>query len=128
MKICFLGLENLPVLAPEFNQHGIGGEQVQHTLLARALARRKHAVSMVVHDYGQADRACWNGITTYKTYREDAGIPIFRFIHPRWTSVWSALRRVNADVYYASCAGMHLGMLALFCKRHGGKYCVQGRS
>jgi glycosyltransferase involved in cell wall biosynthesis len=116
MKICFLGYENLPVLAPEFGGHGIGGEQVQHTLLAKALARRGHEVSMVVYDYGQADRTCWHGITTYKAYRESSGIPVFRYIHPRWTGVWSALRRAEADIYYTSCAGMHLGLLALFCK------------
>jgi glycosyltransferase involved in cell wall biosynthesis len=119
MKICFLGYENLPVLAAEFNRHGIGGEQVQHTLLAKALARRGHEVSMVVYDYGQADRACWHGVTTYKAYREQAGIPLLRYIHPRWTGLWSALRRADADLYYTSCAGMHLGLLALFCKRAG---------
>jgi len=122
MKICFLGLENLPVLAPEFSQYGVGGEQVQNTLLAKALARRHHTVSMVVHDYGQDDGARWNDVATYKAYRTDAGIPVFRFIYPRWTSVWSTLRRVNADIYYVSCAGMHLGLLAMFCKRHGGKF------
>lgn len=122
MKICFLGLENLPVLAPEFNRHGIGGEQVQHTLLAKALARRNHAISMVVYDYGQADCARWNAITTHKSYRSDAGIPIFRFIYPRWTGVWSALRRADADIYYVSCAGMGLGLVALFCKRYRRKY------
>jgi glycosyltransferase involved in cell wall biosynthesis len=122
MKICFLGLENLPVLAPEFSRHGIGGEQVQHTLLAKALARRGYDISMVVHDYGQEDRACWHGITTYKAYRQDAGIPMLRFIHPRWTSVWAALHRANADMYYTSCAGMHVGLLALFCKNAGRKF------
>lgn len=117
MKICFLGWENLPVLAPEFNQHGIGGEQVQHTLLAKALVRRGHQVSMVVNDYGQPDRASWSDITTYKAFRADAGIPVFRYIHPRWTGAWAALRRADADIYYASCAGMQLGLLAMFCKR-----------
>jgi glycosyltransferase involved in cell wall biosynthesis len=117
MKICFLGYENLPVLAPEFNRHGVGGEQVQHTLLAKALARRGHEVSMVVYDYGQPDRACWQGVTTYKAFRQHAGIPVLRYIHPRGTGVWSALRRADADVYYASCAGMHVGLLALFCRR-----------
>jgi glycosyltransferase involved in cell wall biosynthesis len=121
MKICFFGLENLPVLAPEFNRHGVGGEQVQHTLLAKALARREHSVSMVVYDYGQADCAAWNGVTTFKTYRQHAGIPMLRFVYPRWTAVWAALHRANADIYYVSCAGMHLGLLVLFCKRHGGK-------
>lgn len=117
MKICFLGYDNLPVLAPEYNAHGAGGEQVQHTLLAKALARRGHEVSMVVYDYGQPDRARWDGVTTYKAFRADSGVPVLRFLHPRWTGAWSALRRADADVYYASCAGMHLGLLALFCQR-----------
>lgn len=118
MKICFVGLENLPVLSPKFGQYGIGGEQVQHTLLARALVRRTHTVSMVVYDYGQVEAACWHGITTHKAYRRDAGIPVFRFIYPRWSGLWAALYRADADVYYVSCAGMQLGLVALFCRRH----------
>jgi glycosyltransferase involved in cell wall biosynthesis len=118
MKICFLGLENLPVLAPEYNGCRAGGEQVQHTLLARALARRGHRVSMVVYDYGQQDGCCWDGVTAWKAHREQAGLPILRFVHPRWTGIWSALRRADADIYYASCAGMHIGLLALFCQRN----------
>ena len=55
LRICFVGLDSLPVLAPEYQQHRIGGEQVQQTLLARALARRGFEVSMIVYDYGQAD-------------------------------------------------------------------------
>lgn len=117
MKICFLGYENLPVLASEFNHHGIGGEQVQQTLLAKALARRGYDVSMVVYDYGQADGARWDGVTTYKAFRSNAGIPVFRYIHPRWTGAWAALRRADADIYYASCAGMQLGLLAMFCNK-----------
>ncbi|CAN5768007.1 hypothetical protein BH11PSE12_BH11PSE12_33550 [soil metagenome] len=128
MKICFLGLQDLPVLAPEFNHHGIGGEQVQHVLLAKALVRRGHDVSMVVFDYGQDDGACWDKVTTYKAYRLDAGIPILRYVHPRWDGLWSALRRADADVYYASCAGMQLGLLALFCKKFGKKYIFRAAS
>jgi glycosyltransferase involved in cell wall biosynthesis len=121
MKICFLGLDNLPVLAREYNRHGIGGEQVQHTLLARALSQRGHDVSMVVYDYGQADGQVWDGITTWKAYRADAGLPGLRFIWPRWTGVWAALKRADADLYYVSCAGMHLGLVAMFCRRYGRK-------
>lgn len=119
MKICFVGLDNLPVLATEYREHSIGGESVQQTLLARALARRGHPVSMIVGDYGQPDGAAWDGIRTYKAYPADAGIPVLRFIHPRWTGLWSALARADADVYYTSCAGMQVGQIALFCKRHG---------
>jgi len=122
VKVCFIGLDNLPVLAPEFNAYGVGGEQVQHTLLAKALARRGHDVSMVVYDYGQPDRARWDGVTTYKAYRADSGLPMVRFVHPRWTGVWSALKRADADVYYASCAGMHLGLLAMFCRKENRRF------
>src|SRR5258708_24356465 len=117
MKICLLGLDNLPVLAPEYAQHTVGGESVQQTLLARALARRGHEVSMVVADHGQPDGAQWESIRVFKAYDLDAGLPVLRFIHPRWTGLWSALARADADLYYTSCAGMHVGLLALFCWR-----------
>ncbi len=117
MRICLLGLDNLPVLAPEYRQHTVGGESVQQTLLARALARRGHEVSMVATDYGQQDGAQWDSIRVFKAYRPGAGLPALRFIHPRWTGLWSALSRAGADLYYTSCAGMHVGLLALFCWR-----------
>jgi glycosyltransferase involved in cell wall biosynthesis len=48
---------------------------------------------------------------------------VLRFVHPRWTGLWSALRRADADLYYTSCAGMEVGLLALYC-RHFGKRLV----
>jgi glycosyltransferase involved in cell wall biosynthesis len=117
-KICFVGLNNLPVLAREYNAHAIGGEEVQHTLLARALAARGYEVSMVVMDYGQADGAVWEGIKTYKTYRSEDGVPVLRFFHPRWTGVWAALKRADADIYYLSCAGHRVGLTSLFSRQH----------
>jgi glycosyltransferase involved in cell wall biosynthesis len=122
MKICFFGMDNLPVLAPEFSSHGVGGEQVQQTLLARSLAKLGHQVSMIVYDYGQPDRQEWDGIMTHRAFRPDAGIPILRFVHPRWTNTWKALRKADADVYYVSCAGMQLGLVAMFCSRYGRKF------
>ena len=91
MKICFLGLENLAVLAPEYRHQNIGGEAVQQTLLARALARCGHDVRMVTWDCGQADGAAWEGIRVFKAYAPQAGIPLMRFFHPRWSGLWSAL-------------------------------------
>jgi glycosyltransferase involved in cell wall biosynthesis len=119
VKICFVGLDSLPVLAPEYREHSIGGESVQQTLLARALARRGHEVSIVVGDYGQPDGANWDSIRTYKAYPANTGVPVLRFIHPRWTGLWSALARADADIYYTSCAGVQVGQMALYCRRHG---------
>ena len=128
MKICLVGLDNLPVLAPEFRTASIGGESVQQTLLARALARAGHAVSMVVADYGQDDGASWGGVRTFKAYGFDSGLPILRFIHPRATGLWSALRRADADVYYTSCAGAHVGLIALYCRRRARRFVFRAAS
>lgn len=118
MKVCFVGMDNLPVLAPEYGAHGIGGEQVQQTLLAKALARRGVEVSMVVYDYGQEDARVWDGILAHRSFGQSEGLPVLRFVYPRWIKTWNALRRADADVYYLSCAGMQLGLVALFCSRY----------
>ncbi|MGA1326391.1 MAG: glycosyltransferase family 4 protein [Rubrivivax sp.] len=118
LRVCFVGLENLPVLSRAYSRHGVGGEQVQHTLLARALARRGHEVSMVVGDYGQADAARVDGITLHKAHRLRGGVPVLRFFHPRLTGLWSALRRADADVYYLSCAGQQIAIAAAFARLH----------
>jgi glycosyltransferase involved in cell wall biosynthesis len=120
-SICFVGLGNLPVLAREYARHGAGGAELQQTLLAKALAGRGLRVSMIVADYGQSDGAVWDGIKTYKAYRPDEGIPVLRFLHPRWTKLWAALRRADADIYYVSCAGALLGQVALFARVSGRK-------
>jgi glycosyltransferase involved in cell wall biosynthesis len=119
MTICFVGPDNLPVLAPEYGHLPIGGESVQQTLLACALARRGYSVSMVVADHGQVDGQVWRGVRVHKSYPPDAGIPVIRFAHPRWTGLWSALKRADAEIYYTSCAGMHVGLIAMFCRRYG---------
>ena len=73
---------------------------------------------MIVADYGQSDGAAWDGIKTYKTARPEEGIPLLRFIHPRWTRLRAALKRADADIYYTSCAGALVGQVALFTRRH----------
>ena len=128
MKICFVGLQNLSVLAPEFKAPTVAGEPVQQTLLARALARSGHEVSMVVSDHGQPEGIVCDGIRVLKAYRPDAGVPVLRFIHPRWTGLWSALMRANADVYYTSCAGMQVGLLAMFCRHFGKRFVFRSAS
>ncbi len=128
MKICFLGLDNLPVLVPSLARHTLGGESVQQSLLAKALARRGHQVSMVTADFGQEDGTLYDGVRVWKAYRPQAGLPVVRFLHPRWSGIWKALKRADADVYYTSCAGMQVGLLALFCERYDKPFVFRGAS
>jgi glycosyltransferase involved in cell wall biosynthesis len=112
-RICFLGLENLPALSAPHSHLGVGGEAIQQSLIARALARRGFAVQMVVHDLGQPDDLVIDGVRLIKTYRPNAGLPMLRFVYPRWISVMRALRAADAGVYYTSCAGINVAQIAI---------------
>lgn len=120
-SVCFVGLSNLPVLSRAYPHLPAGGAELQQTLLARSLARRGWRVSMIVADCGQPDRAVWDDITTYKAYRPDEGIPVIRYVHPRWTKVRAALARADAQLYYVSCAGGHLPQVVHFARARGRK-------
>ena len=121
-SVCFVGFSNLAVLAPEVDPSSTSGEPLQHTLLATALARRGHRVSMVVLDHGQLDGAVWDGVQTFKAYALEAGLPVLRFVHPRWTGLVAALSRADADVYYGSCAGGLIGQIGMFCASRGKRF------
>jgi glycosyltransferase involved in cell wall biosynthesis len=120
-SICFVGLGTLPMLTREYGTRRAGGAELQQALLAKALARRGWPVSMVVADYGQPDGAVWEGVRTLKAYRPDEGIPVLRFLHPRWTKLHAALRRADADIYYASCAGGQLAQVVIGAHGRGRK-------
>lgn len=127
-RLCFVGYDNLSVLAREYNHLYAGGEPVQQTLLALAFARRGYPVSMVIADHGQPDGAQWQGVRTYKAFGPNDGVRGVRFIHPRWTGLWAALKRADADVYYTSCAGVQVGQMALFCRQYGRKLIFRSAS
>lgn len=121
-SICFVGLDNYPVLNPAKGNAYIGGESVQQTLLAKAFAAMGYHTSMVVKDLGQPNGEDIDGITVWKTYSENSGIPIFRFFYPRMTSVFQALKNADADIYYQSCAGILTGEVAAFCRNRASKF------
>ncbi len=121
-KICFVGLDAYPVLNPAKGTHYFGGESVQQTLLAKAFRDIGYDVSLLSLDYGQEDGELIEGITVYKTYFEGEGLPVLRFLYPKMTSILSALKKSDADVYFQSCAGMLTGIVAWFCQKHGKKF------
>ena len=96
----------------------IGGEEVQHALMSRYLARRGFAVTSLVGDFGQRALEHVDGVAVRKTFALRDGLPGLRFFAPRVSSTWKALAAADADVYYASCAGAMVGVVARFCRRH----------
>jgi glycosyltransferase involved in cell wall biosynthesis len=122
MKICIVGLDDYPQLANLKDAKYVGGESVQHVLLARAWRDLGHEVSMIVHDYGQGRSTSVDGIRAVAPYSQNEGIPVLRFAHPRLTGMIGALREVDADVYYQSPAGAATGITAWFCRRNGKRF------
>jgi glycosyltransferase involved in cell wall biosynthesis len=126
--VCFLAPTTWPVISGNTEIKVVGGAEVQQSMIAPALARRGYRVSMISLDYAQPDRTEIQGVTVYNMHKPDEGIPGLRFVHPRLTSLWRALTRVDADVYYQRTAAAYTGFLAHFCRRHGRKSIYAGAS
>lgn len=122
-KICILGLDDYPQLINQTSAQYVGGESVQHVLLAHAWRDLGLDVSIVVQDHGQGHITNVDGVHAVATYRPSAGIPLLRFAHPRATRKIAAMRQIDADVYYQSPSSADTGLTAWFCRRFG-KRCV----
>lgn len=119
--VCFVAPHVFPVLSGNEHSQLIGGAEVQQSIIARGLAERGFAISIVCLDFGQDATVDINGIRVLRAFRLDAGVPIIRFLYPRATSLWSCMKRANADIYYQRTAGMITGLVAAFCRHYGRK-------
>ncbi|HKU88870.1 MAG TPA: glycosyltransferase family 4 protein [Steroidobacteraceae bacterium] len=121
-KICIVGLDAYGLLSGEGDLKYIGGETVQHVLLARAWRDLGYDVSIIVFDDGQGARRVVDGITAIAAQSRNGGLPGLKFFHPRASKLFSALAAADADVYYQSPAGAFTGITAWFCRMTGRKF------
>ena len=126
--ICFVATTTWPVLSGDTSIPVVGGAEVQQSVIAPGLARRGWRVSMISLDYGQPDRAVVKGVTVHKIHKPDEGLPGLRFLHPRFTSLWRGLKRVDADIYYVRTADVILAYVAMFCGMRGRRSVYAGAS
>jgi len=127
-SICFVAPTTWPVLSRSSDIKVVGGAEVQQSMIAPALAARGYRVSMICYDYGQPDGTEVQGVRIINMHKPDEGIPVVRYLHPRLTSLWRALGRADADVYYQRTAAAYTGFVALYCRKHGRKAIYSGAS
>lgn len=136
IRLCIIGLDDYPHLLGKQQIERIGGESVQHLLLARAWRQLGAEVSIIVFGQGQPKVHEIEGIRAIACCGQRDGLPGLKFIHPRGTSLLAALRLADADIYYQSTASYVTGLTAWFCQRHAKRfvfrissdaYCVPGR-
>jgi len=86
--------------------------------MAKWFAAKGYQVSMLTWDEGQEDGVEINGVRVFKMCRKEAGIKGLRFFWPKWTSLWQAMGRANAHVYYYNCGDLGLGQIVMWCRRY----------
>jgi len=128
LSVCFVAPHAWPVFSGDRSIAVVGGAEVQQAILARLFASRGYRVSMICLDFGQPEKTAVDGVEVHRIYHAQRGIPVLRFLHPRLTSMWRALKSADADIYYYRSAAMWVGVLAEFCRRHGKRLVYAGAS
>ena len=121
-SICFVSLDNFAALVDDPKFGHIGGAEIQQVLIGRELAKRGYRISFVTLDHGQDNEMEIDGMRIIKAYDDNIGIRMLRFLHPRLTSLWRAMRRADADIYYQRTSDSITGIVAAFCRRHRRKF------
>jgi glycosyltransferase involved in cell wall biosynthesis len=118
MKICIVS-PNLPAFYQNDPAWKFGGAEVQTAFIAGALAGAGHDITLVVANL--TDRM-YMPYPAINAFNEKSGVPGLRYVHPRITGLWRALRKADADVYFQRNAGMVTGVVGSFCRKHGRKF------
>jgi glycosyltransferase involved in cell wall biosynthesis len=126
MKICFVAPNIYPFLSGNYDAQVLGGAEVQQVQIAQLLRSEGHDVSIVTLDHKQPDGQVIDGIRVYKAYRPSAGLIGLRYFYPRLITLWRAITKADADIYYTRAAGMLTALLAIFVRRYGKKYIYAG--
>lgn len=115
MKLCLIAHYAYGALSGGDNGH-VGGVERQSSIMAKWLAARGHDVSILTWNEGDELTSEIDGVKVIRMCRRSEGIPVMRFVHPRWTSLVAAMKQADADVYYQNCGEYVTGQVALWCR------------
>lgn len=111
--VCFVGLKCYDLLSGAEVPRYLGGVEKQLVALARGMVDAGMKVAFITYDHGQRNVEMVDGITIIKSFAQEAGLPGLRFLHPRMTVLWSAMKKANAAIYIQMGSGSETGQVAM---------------
>ncbi len=113
VHVCFVSLDAYPVFRPT-TVRSHGGAEVDVFMTASELARdSRFRITLVTGDFGQPEVETADRIVILRT----ADLAAAR-VRATW-SIWRALRRADADVYFRKGASLVTVLVAAFCRLRG---------
>lgn len=113
--ICFLGLKCRDHLLGKPTPTYLGGIERQLATLGRELTKAGWKVAFITFDE-QAEVRTHDGITILPAYDPRAGVRLLRFLHPRMSSIWRAMKFANARCHVQMGRGVEVFVLGLGCR------------
>jgi glycosyltransferase involved in cell wall biosynthesis len=112
INICFISLSGYLVFSR--SKDGVqGGAEVDTYMLSTELAKDKQfKVSLITGDFGQNEVESFENVTIYKTAKLSSPVKAVR-------SIWRAMQKANADIYFKKGASFVTALIALFCRIKG---------
>jgi glycosyltransferase involved in cell wall biosynthesis len=113
-KICFCAFGAYPLLS-NTNLSFMGGAELQQVIIAKELVNNNYDVSFIVFDHNQKSFEIFDGIKVYKIFPRDYVLDGIKSIYFSFKSIWEALKKADADIYFQQGAGRNTGITAFFC-------------
>lgn len=112
-KIAFFNINAYSVFHSG-SRSSVGGTEVQLFNVATFLSQQSdYTVSFIVGDWGQNQTEVHENISIHKSFSIEKSF--LNYLKAPFL-LWKSLKRVDADIYIASSAGIEIGIIALFCK------------
>ncbi len=115
IRLCFFCGDIYPLLAGREDIPIVGGAEVQQYLIAKELVKHGFQISFVTEDYGQGkfEKIGSFAVFAYDRHRRNK--------LKQALSIWQALRKADADIYYLRGVSRLAGILWYYCQRYGKK-------
>lgn len=121
-KICFVSPNIYPVLTGDSGDF-MGGAEFQQAIIGRHIHGSGYEVAFATKAFdGRRRDESIDGMRVYKTFSDNEGFPLLRFLLSKVPRTWRAMKVADADIYYQRGASALTGIVALFCRLHGKKF------